>query len=788
MTTNREERTHPHLELAREEPVNNRRPPRGFPRPTEPVDSQAHGARLRERLRMVRRDVADDLGGYDDRRLIRIELSTNASPDEIARASGSVAVVSQEEGSVLLAFATESQLDDFEAKLSSLATGERVSYANLLYALEDLGRWTEEDRTGWALHQDGFPDEEPFVIDAELWPLTQGSELTRQRQVFEEWLGTQDGEIVDSVRQPYLTLYRIRCNRALAEDLLRYRDVRTLDLPPRIGLERAILVADVQQLGQTPSPPDDAPRIVVLDSGLVAGHPVLSPAIGDAQSFPSSLGANDEDGHGTSVAGIALYDDVADCIRNGRFVPELRLFSGRIFDSQNTGYSSLIENRVDEAVRYFVREYGCKVFNLSYGDLNKPYQGRRVSGLAVTLDALSRELNVLFLVPTGNYLGDADGPDDWRAEYPCYLTGERARLIDPAPALNALTVGSLARYDMGRPNQRYPDDPAYRPVARTNQPSPFTRRGPSVNGAIKPELVDYGGNWMMDTRAGNHLMVGQQGVGEISTSRGFAAGRPFTEDSGTSFAAPRVANAAAKILAGLPNASPDLCRALLVAHARKMEAWDDLFPNENDALWNVTGYGQVDRSALFRSLDDCVTLWAEERIENRHHHFYRIPVPREFWQGGKRQRELTIALAYRPAVRTTRIDYRATSIGFRLVQAGSLDEVTRAFNAASDRDADPAIKERDSGRSISETARSRGTVQASTWAFAQPSSKVQESSWFVVVTRNDSSWGGSISSEREHYALTVTLSDRLAEQQRLHAPQLYAQVQALIQVQARARI
>lgn len=219
-----------------------------------------------------------------------------------------------------------------------------------------------------------------------------------------------------------------------------------------------------------------------------------------------------------------------------------------------------------------------------------------------------------------------------------------------------------------------------------------------------------------------------------------------------------------------------------------MEAWDDLFPNENDALWNITGYGQVDRSALFRSLDDCVTLWAEERIENRHHHFYRIPVPGEFWQGGKRQRELTIALAYRPAVRTTRIDYRATSISFRRAQAGSLDEVTRAFNAASDRDTDPAIKERDFGRSISETARSRGTVQASTWAFAQPPSKVQESSWFVVVTRNDSSWGGSLTSEREHYALTVTLSDRLAEQQRLHATQLYAQVQALIQVQARARI
>ena len=228
------------------------------------------------------------------------------------------------------------------------------------------------------------------------------------------------------------------------------------------------------------------------------------------------------------------------------------------------------------------------------------------------------------------------GPGDWHAEYPGYLLGDSATLLDPAPALNALTVGSLARHER---NERWPNDPAYRPIARTDQPSPFTRRGPSVNRAIKPDLVDYGGNMIVNVRAGGRPAAGRQGVGELSTSHDFAAGRPFSEDSGTSFAAPRVANAAANLLSELPDASVDLCRALLVAHARTPGPCVDLFAGDDEIVREVTGYGLVDRSALYRSLEDCVTLWAEESIENRRHHFYEIPMSCGFlggWQASAR--------------------------------------------------------------------------------------------------------------------------------------------------------
>ena len=199
-----------------------------------------------------------------------------------------------------------------------------------------------------------------------------------------------------------------------------------------------------------------------------------------------------------------------------------------------------------------------------------------------------------------------------------------------------------------------------------------------MNRAIKPDLVDYGGNMMVNVRVGGRAATGRQGVGELSTSHDFAAGRPFSEDSGTSFAAPRVANAAANLLSELPDMSVDLCRGLLVAHASTPSPCVDLFVGDDDIVRELTGYGLVGRSALYRSLEDCVTLWAEESIENRRHHFYEIPVPADFWEGGRRVRELTVALAYRPSVRTTRIDYRASAISFKLVPAN-----TRAIQKSS---------------------------------------------------------------------------------------------------------
>lgn len=347
-----EDGSHPHLELAREEPVTERRSPSSrYPRAQLPDDPQGHAKLLGRRFRAELETPPTDLGGYDERRLIKISLNQTISPEDVAKASGGIEIVSQEDGTLVLAFATAAQLEEFEARLSRLATGGEVTYENLLYALQDFDRWTPRDRTGFALKRHGLPDSESFSIDAELWPLGLQSDATRQREAFEGWVGENGGEVLDSVRQPYLTVYRIRCGRRTADLLLNHRDVRTVDLPPRIGLERSLVFQDVQELPDVPAPPADAPGVVVLDTGLVTGHPLLAPAVGDSQSFLDGATPADEHGHGTFVSGIALYDDVAELQRGRSFVPQLRLFSGRVLDESNEGDPRLIENQVERETR-----------------------------------------------------------------------------------------------------------------------------------------------------------------------------------------------------------------------------------------------------------------------------------------------------------------------------------------------------------------------------------------------------------------------------------------------------
>ncbi|WP_163020019.1 S8 family serine peptidase, partial [Pseudomonas viridiflava] len=130
--------------------------------------------------------------------------------------------------------------------------------------------------------------------------------------------------------------------------------------------------------------------------------------------------------------------------------------------------------------------------------------------------------------------------NSWREEYPEYLLDERSVIIDPAPALNVLTVGSVARHDATYDSQRYPEIHQLAP-AFENQPSPLTRHGPSVKGALKPELVAAGGNLACPMHQANaQWRAEMRGLGVLSMNHQFQGNILFKEISGTSFSAPYI--------------------------------------------------------------------------------------------------------------------------------------------------------------------------------------------------------------------------------------------------------
>jgi hypothetical protein len=776
------EESFPHLPLNREEPVTEKRPAgRLYFEP--PADPPAHGRRLKERLESAKKQTDEDIGGFDDRRLFRFTVNKGFDPETLRHVSPEIEFVSQEGDEIVVAFVSTAALESFEARLTSLAEGEQVKYKQVLYALQSFDRWSPEDRTGWALRCEGFPDQAFFLVDIELWPIEDRQDEREQLwATFEIWLKENNIGLIDSVKQPGLSLFRANCNHQQADEILQHRDVRTVDLPPKYGLDLSLLHSDIEDFPEIPSPPEHAPGLVILDSGLATGHPLLAPAVGDAQSFLPGKDAADEHGHGTLVAGLGLYGDIETAIQTGELTPELRIFSGRILDENNENLTGFVEKQIDEAVRYFHESYGCRIFNLSFGDLRKPYLGGHIKGLSYVLDILSRELGVLFIVSAGNVPGSQKDGLEWKNGYPGYMAEDTWAIVEPAPALNVITVGSIARHDQTTNSQRYSGDPAEVPIARQNQPSPYSRRGHSVGGAIKPDLMSYGGNWAVNTRAGANVLVPNSGLGELSTSREFAGGRLLADESGTSMASPHVAHLAASILSKNTDANRDIIRALLVSHAAISESSEALF-EDKEILRRVCGYGQVDSRALSRSLENEVTVVATGEIPNKSHHFYEIPIPEDFLSDGRRLREISIGMSYTPYVRSTRVSYKASRIDFKLVTAPNLDYVTTMFNKATERHDYDNIPEM-SNRNVSSTKRGKGTAQAATWSFTQFTrrSKLRNNLPFVVVTRNDYPWGEPHSATFEPYALVVCLRDRTNQEARL-----YSQVQAKLRARERAR-
>ncbi len=766
-----------HLRLEKESPITDRHRRPGFGTPT-PADPRAHGNTLLRSFRAAREVAINaDLGGFDNRKLLKIRLKNGERQLPDFNLIDGLEVVSQEGHEIILAFATAAGLNLVEQRLATLARDGRVTRKELLFVIDAFEHWTPEDRTGAALAEQGLPLDGPCILDVELWPQEMPIRRQSALESFTTFARDNGSEILDQINTPSLLMVRLRCNRGMPEQILRYRDVRTVDLPPRWGLAIGTVTADLNRFPPPEQPDETAPRVAVLDSGLVTGQPLIASAVGHAQGYvlPHRSPDDADPWHGTSVAGLALYGDIEAAIAAGEFAPSLFVLSGRVFNHDGDDQTEFVENAIERAVRDLHAEFNCRVFNLSYGDLNKVYTGGHVRGLAYTLDRLTRELSVLFVVSTGNLLLNRL-PDDPLGRFPSYLLEDDARLIDPATALNAVTVGGIARHESTRGAQQHPHLIEDRPIARTGHPFPLTRAGPSINNAIKPDFVEHAGNLAVTRLAGQTV---HRGLGVVTTNGGFAGGSAFREEVGTSFAAPAVAHRAAKLLRRVPDASHNLLRALLGAHAD----WPGpsvslLNPNGGadgrDSLTRLLGYGCINDGALEQSLDNVVSLICEEQISDDRCQIYALPIPEEFWAGARRTREVTVALAYSPAVRTTRLDYRMTKLKFSLVMANNLDEVSAAFQ----RNRDQGISERTTNRWLSGEVRQAGTLQISRWQFRQrPHGHV-----FLVITRQDAAWS-IVGDEPEPYALCVSIADRSNAQS-----QLYTQVQALLRARVEQRV
>ncbi len=732
-----------------------------------PRREREHAAKLLHELAEVDREAPTLEHGFDPRLLLKLTV-TGMNPGDL-RAYPGFELVSQERNDVVLLFVNETALQEFRRRIQRFGAGnsESADRKSLIQAIDAIDLWRAEDRLGPAIRAEGWPTGAKIDLDVELWPLEQGRiKLVR---AFEKWCKDKKVAILGRLENSVVVLFRCRGSVPALTGLLQHPDVRRIDHPPQWDLDvHAFRVRD-EELERS-APPPTAATVGVLDSGIVHGHPLLQAAVVRADSYLEGRDASDDTGHGTAVAGCVVYGDIEQALKSRHFKPLAKVASARVLS-----VNSHSVYRVEEIVSDLVQRASVRVFNLSLRNKKAVYRDGHPGWLAATLDDLSRKHNVLFIVCTGNR-DDRRTSTETRDGYPRRLLEPAGRLEDPGPGLNVITVGAIARHDRSSTARTYPSDPRYHPLARRDQPSPFTRSGPGACGSIKPDLVEYGGNQALNLATDFEEV---DALGELCLNFGFAFGSPFIKMNGSSHAAPKVAHIAARLLERYPNASPNLLRALLVASARTPDACMqlDLAPEERRRL---VGYGKPDADRALDSVDTRTVLMCEEEIEADRTHFYEIPLPTSFLSSGNRPRRIVVAVAHTPHVRSTRLEYRASSLRFRLMKRQSLDEVVSAMTHGAE---DKMPKELGNA-STGADDRSRGSVQCSSFEIQVVSEALRGGTQkvFLTVTRKVAPWGTDLVDDKEKYAVVVALEDEDNAK-----AELYTELSVMLRARARVQ-
>ena len=550
---------------------------------------------------------------------------------------------------------------------------------DLFDALESVTTVAAEERTGRRLQREGPPADDVFYLDVDLWNPGTTSGQQELSNFFRVFVQSRGGRVTrDPLITPSLFLVKVEANLTLLDELLQLDWVSLVDLPPIPPPEDAFnLLTQFQPPDPLSTVSANGPLACVVDSGVMAGHPLLRGVVVAEEDFDSGEAtAVDLNGHGTQVGGLVVYGDIARRMQGNEWFPQVNLYSAKIlrndpnaFDPASADAAFPAEERVEDqlkrAIQYFHQEYGCRIFNLSIGHSDRLYAGGRQLPWAELLDDLARTLDIIIVVSAGN-VGEPDIPEAFNsAEFQKQVTNSlkqaQHRLIDPATSALSITVGAVARRD----------DPSMLSLSQGTQlaaspigcPSPFTRCGPGVAGAVKPEVVAYGGNYGLDSIAGSHRWrKNDPNLGEPTLNRDFAS-RLLRSVCGTSVAAAQVTHIAARIEAALRNdfqtaPSQNLVRALLVSSATPHGSVSG-YGDKGDLL-NTVGYGQPNVEYCW-STPNRVSLITEDTVGYRTFHVYSLIVPQDFLVEPGR-RSISVALAYDPPTRLSRRDYIATSM------------------------------------------------------------------------------------------------------------------------------
>lgn len=579
----------------------------------------------------------------------------------------------REEGTTFYAtvYVPHSKLRHFERLLTAYAekrrnkNGDPIDHQKLIDAIRDIRIATV--RALWTDDPQLLPQDPNEIIAWEVWLPVRGARdaiLDEFRQ-HAEGVGWQTYTRV--MEFPERTVLVCTGSKAQLEHSVRLlsliaelrRAKQSADffdtlIPP----EQQAWVEDL--LARTQIAPEDAPYICILDTGVNRGHQLLAHSLAedDMHTIEPDWTPADTHGHGTGLAGVALYGDLTGALQAvGPVSLPARLESVKLLresgDNEGGIYGALTQEGIGRAE--VTDPNRLRIFNLAVTATDSRDRGRP-SSWSAALDALAADWQGeaarprLILVSAGN----TEDPVRW-ADHPTHLATEL--IHDPAQAWNALTIGAFTEMV----NITEADAIEYQPIARHGSLSPFTTTSTTwerKNPPWKPDVVFEGGNAGRDGAFASTFASLS-----LLTTHHLPQDRLFTTTNATSAATALGAHMAAHIVRQYPQFWPETIRALIVHSARWTQRMETEFASEGTKtvrtanLLRHCGYGVPDLNRALWSAGDSLTLIVQDflqpfektdrGIKTRDMHLHELPWPKDaLEQHGELDVKLRVTLSY----------------------------------------------------------------------------------------------------------------------------------------------
>lgn len=495
--------------------------------------------------------------------------------------------------------------------------------------------------------------------------------------------------------------------------------------------------------------PDDAPAVCHLDTGVLRTHLLLRDSLAEADHH-TIIGTSGNDthphGHGTSMAGLALYGDLEPHLVGNHPVPlrhrleSVRMTPGvgeRSLEPVDHGSATVQAAALPEINGRRSRVY-CLTLSCPPENTGQPtLWSAAVDALAVGTDNTREgdqfqligepdpDSSRLIVVAAGNVFPYMD---DYRTN------SETSPIEDPAQAWNALTVGA---YTELADTPQHPQYAGWSPLAQPGELSPHSRTSVMFDQRrwpIKPDICMEGGN-VLSNGAGDfderHSSLSLRSTGNRSDVA-------LTSANATSAATAQASRLAALAMGRYPDYWPETIRGLLTHSAEWTDAmhrqmWAKIGKNERHQLLRQFGWGVPTEDAVLNSSRQAVTLIAQDQFvpfhgtnrTMRHFRLHSLPWPSEVLEelGGTKVRlRMTLSYFIEPSAsrRGWGNRYAYASHGLRFDLQGELETQTD-FIARINREAQNAEEGSPPGKNSSkrwllgEHARSLGSLHQDEW-------------------------------------------------------------------------